>query len=303
MGYLEGQVLGAMAVLLRIPLALALVAFVSIGKAEQHVQRKTGLKGMGDVVAPNIIFILADDMGYGSLGPVTPFMNFMKEKGVNIPTYYSQELCTPARAALLTGRYPLSMGMQFGSVSETSDFALDLTETTIADVLQENGYTTYMFGKWHLGNASPRHLPTARGFDYYLGFLAGQTDYWSKRCPEHDQFHDFLYSTPQCYYMYDDDDLNHYSTFLYRDKAVEAIQNHNFYESPMFMFLSFQAVHDPWTDVGGKFATGIPEDYFLDKEEYENMYSNITAMYPVRVTDMNEKGFNFSLYFMPLVSI
>ena len=244
---------------------------------------------------PNIIFILADDLGYNSLSEeVSPFLTWMKNKGVNIPTYYSQELCTPARAALLTGRYPLSLGLQFGSVSESINTALNINETTIAEVLQDHGYTTYMFGKWHLGNASPRQLPTARGFDYYTGFLAGQTDYWSKRCPEHPQAKDFLYATSECYYSYDDDDLNHYSTFLYQQKAVEVIQNHNFTSSPMFLYMSFQAVHDPWTDlnvdgsVGSKFPNGIPESYFSDNND---TYTYIQSTYA---------GANVKQYFMAL---
>ena len=244
---------------------------------------------------PNIIFILADDLGYNSLNEdVAPFLSSMREQGVNIPMYYSQELCTPARAALLTGRYPLSLGMQFGAVSESTDAALNLEETTIAEVLQGNGYTTYMFGKWHLGNASPRHLPTARGFDYYMGFLAGQTDYWSKRCPEHPNTKDFLFSTSECYYMYDDEDLNHYSTFLYRDKAVGVINNHDFASSPMFMYMSFQAVHDPWTDLDGsgnpgvKFPNGIPQSYFSANT---GVYDYIQSSYP---------GANVRQYFMAL---
>ena len=169
--------------------------------------------------------------------------------------------------------------MQFGAISVTSSAALNLTETTIAQVLSENGYTNYMFGKWHLGNASPRHIPTARGFDYFLGFLAGQNDYWTKHCPEHEGFRDFMYSTKECYYMYDADDVNRYSTFLYRDKAIEVINNHDYDTSSMFLYLSFQAAHDPWTDSGGQFVNGIPKNYFTDGITYVN----ITSTYKVSI--------------------
>ena len=121
-----------------------------------------------------------------------------------------------------------------------------MDETLISDVLSSNGYTTYMFGKWNLGNASPRYLPSARGFDYFLGFLDGFTYYWAKRIPDLTSYHDFLWSNKDCYYMYDSSDRDVYSTHLYEDKAVSAISNHDF-DNPMFMYLAFQAVHDPFS--------------------------------------------------------
>ena len=157
-----------------------------------------------------------------------------------------------------TGRYPLSVGLQHGSITVKTNGSLNLDETTIADVLKANGYTNYMYGKWNLGNASPRELPTARGFHQYLGFLASEQDYWSKHTPSFQEFKDFLYADTECYYMYDGDDLNHYSTNLYREKAIETIDNHDFDASPMFMYLSMQAPHAPFADLEGVFPNGIP---------------------------------------------
>ena len=196
---------------------------------------------------PNILFILADDMGYHSLNDnVSPFLMSLRANGIIMSHYYSQEVCTPARAALLTGRYPISLGWQKNEANVAETGGLGLDETTIAEVLKSHGYTTFMFGKWNLGNSSPRNLPTARGFDYFLGYLDGFSNYWSKLDPTYPIYRDFLYSDNQCYYMYDWDDMDQYSSFLYRDKAVEAIALHNFSSSPMFMYLAFQAVHDPF---------------------------------------------------------
>ena len=196
---------------------------------------------------PNIIFILADDMGFNSITPaVAPTLYALQESGIRLSTYYAQETCTPGRAALLTGRYPLSVGLQYYECTVDTAGGLSLEETLFSEVLQDGGYTTYMFGKWNLGNSSPLYLPTARGFSYYLGYLDGFTNYWSKLIPDFTTYTDLLWSNSECYYMYDANDVSLYSTHLYGDKAVAAIKYHN-YEKPLFMYLAFQAVHDPFS--------------------------------------------------------
>ena len=147
---------------------------------------------------------------------------------------------------LHVGRYPLSVGLQYYECAVENVGGLSLDETIISEVMKSGGYSTYMFGKWNLGNSSPRYLPTARGFDYYLGFLDGFSNYWSKLIPDMTQYKDFLWSNLDCYYMYDSSDESLYSTHLYEDKAVSAISNHD-YSLPMFMYMAFQAVHDPFS--------------------------------------------------------
>jgi len=213
---------------------------------------------------PNIVFLLSDDQGYGSLkDEVTPFLRGLQTRGVNLVRYYAQEACAPSRMALLTGRYPLSVGMPDDELAASKEEGLPLDETTIAEVLQHSGYTTYMFGKWNLGNASPRYVPTARGFDYFLGFLNGYQFYWSKLIPgEGDTvYRDLSYSDQSCFYMYDATDMEHYSTHLYQDKAVQAIQLHDFHEKSMFLYVAFQAVHNPFADNQATFPSGIPDSY------------------------------------------
>ena len=241
---------------------------------------------------PNIIFFLADDLGYNSLSSdVSPYLHSLGNKGVTLENYYSQEACTPARAALLTGRYPLSLGLQFYQQGSTQTGGLTLDETTLANVLQDNGYTTYMLGKWNLGNASPLNLPTARGFDYYLGFLDGYNFYWSKRSPDVPMYTDFLYSDSECYYAYDGDNVNQYSTFIYQDSAVASIKNHDFDKTPMFMYLAFQAVRSPFQDYDSKFPDSIPDDYlesdilsFIDKS-YDVSLLYMDAFYNLLLDD------------------
>ena len=209
---------------------------------------------------PNIIFVLADDVGYNSISvDVAPFMQSLKDDGVVLEQYYSQESCTPARAALLTGRYPLTLGMQFYEQGAATDGGLPVDETTLADVLQDEGYTTYMLGKWNLGNAAESDLPTARGFNYYLGFLDAYNYYWTKRNPDFPDYKDFMYSDSQCYYMYDGADMNQYSTAFFKDAAVASIEGHDFDASPMFMYVALQSARAPFEDTG--YSTGITDTY------------------------------------------
>ena len=266
---------------LAVVLAVAMIFVVSVSKPGRNAAADVGVAVGGpnsepppsttgvtttNLVAsnlpPNVVFILADDLGYHSLNvDVSPFLMQMRGNGVILSKYYSQEVCTPARAALLTGRYPISVGWQKNEASVIETGGLGLAETTLAEVLKSKGYTTFMFGKWNLGNSSPRYLPTARGFDYFLGYLDGFSNYWSKTDPTYPDYHDIMYSDNQCYFMYDWDDMNQYSSFLYRDKAIEAIEMHNFSASPMFMYLAFQAVHDPFGDSDDRYGKGIPKEY------------------------------------------
>ena len=125
---------------------------------------------------PNVLLIFADDLGYGDLScyghPTihTPRLDRMAQEGIKMTSFYAAAcVCTPSRAGLLTGRYPLRVGMP-GNLGPDSPGGLSQEERTLAEALKGNGYRTAAFGKWHLG-AVPGYLPTDRGFDAYLGIL------------------------------------------------------------------------------------------------------------------------------------
>ena len=142
-----------------------------------------GWSGLGanGPVPPNIVVILADDLGYGDLGcyghPTirTPHLDRMAREGARFTEFYSAaEVCTPSRAALLTGRYPIRSGMchnQFRVLRNNSTGGLPHGEVTLAETLKQHGYSTACIGKWHLGVFSihPDHHPSRHGFDYFFG--------------------------------------------------------------------------------------------------------------------------------------
>src|SRR5437899_853802 len=127
---------------------------------------------------PNIVLILADDMGYGDLGSYgaplirTPNLDRLAAEGVRLTDFrVPSALCTPSRGALMTGLYPPRTGLvgnlPSGSPTEGISDGIDDDEITVAQALRERGYATAMVGKWHLGSTLP-HLPTAHGSDPYF---------------------------------------------------------------------------------------------------------------------------------------
>lgn len=123
---------------------------------------------------PNVVFIFTDDLGYGDIGAfgatdiATPNIDRVAERGVLFPEFYSASpVCTPSRAALLTGRYPIRMGIHHVFM-ESSYRGMPQSEITIAETLKEAGYATAIVGKWHLGH-QPQYLPTNQGFDEFFG--------------------------------------------------------------------------------------------------------------------------------------
>lgn len=224
---------------------------------------------------PNFVFILIDDMpwnamanGVSDMGFVTPnIRQFVEEKGVILSNYYAQEMCTPSRSSLMTGRYPTTIGMQYGELSPTVAGGVNLTEILLPQVLESAGYRNYMLGKWNIGGSSPEYLPTSRGFHHFLGYIGGSIYPWSKRSSVINQrVIDFMYSDRECYNKYDLSDNDVYETFVFESRALDVISSHDFEAGPMFLYLAYHAVHNPLTE----------DDFSLDAAEVgEDMYSEI----------------------------
>lgn len=195
---------------------------------------------------PNVIFILADDLGYGDLGYTgapdisTPNIDAIASEGIEYTNYYSSgPTSTPTRCALLTGRYQARFkDMEEAFFMGVDHIGLPKGEETIARALQRNGYVTALIGKWHLG-ALPELRPNNFGFDYFTGFLAGNTDYHA-HC-EKNQRKD-LYEQKQ------EITSKEYMTDYIADKSIAFMRENK--EKPFFMYVAFNAPHWPYQGPG-----------------------------------------------------
>ena len=134
---------------------------------------------------PNIVFIMADDLGNADLGYrgsdiKSPNIDRLASGGVRLESFYGQHVCTPSRAALMTGRYPMRNGLQTLVIFPSHTYGLPTEECTLPQALKEAGYRTLMVGKWHLGHADRKYWPQNRGFDHFYGNLVGEVDYFTK---------------------------------------------------------------------------------------------------------------------------
>src|SRR6266542_2869197 len=136
---------------------------------------------------PNIVYILTDDLGWKDVGfhgsdIKTPNIDKLAATGVRLEQFYAEPMCTPTRAALMTGRYPMRYGLQTGVILSAGTYGLATDEWLLPQALKEAGYETEILGKWHLGHAKREYWPRSRGFDYQYGpLLRGQ--YSRLACP------------------------------------------------------------------------------------------------------------------------
>src|SRR6516162_9483370 len=181
---------------------------------------------------PNIVLIYADDLGYGDLSCygsaiATPNLDQMAAEGTRFTNFYSASpVCSPSRAALMTGRYPTRVEVPV--VLGPGDPGLPDNETTMAQVLKTAGYRTACIGKWHLGSPA-RYLPTNRGFDEYFGVPYSADMY---PCP-------LISNTTVVAPMVDVSTL----TTSFTDKALGFISRSK--DSPFFVYLAHTAPHLP----------------------------------------------------------
>jgi hypothetical protein len=132
--------------------------------------------------APNIVIILADDMGWNDVGYhgseiSTPHIDRLAAEGLELDRFYAQPACSPTRAALLTGKSSQALGI-YSPLSKLNPTGLPLTEKLMPAYFRDAGYQTFLVGKWHLGFREPAYRPTARGFDHFYGHLTGGIGFW-----------------------------------------------------------------------------------------------------------------------------
>jgi len=208
---------------------------------------------------PNIVVILADDMGFSDLGCYgseihTPNLDGLAADGLRFTQGYCAARCCPSRASLLTGLYPHQAGMggMVCSPQKPRDAGpyqgyLNDRCVTIAEVLKDAGYRTYMSGKWHVGEA-PEHWPKKRGFDRYFGLISGASSYWElleeplrKRVMALDD-EPFVPDESAAPFLRDGD---YYMTDAFSDHAVQCLKDHAGRDEPFFLYLAYTAPHWP----------------------------------------------------------
>lgn len=215
---------------------------------------------------PNIIYILADDMGYSDIGcyggeVLTPNLDALAGNGIKLRTFYNNARCCPTRASLLTGQYPHTAGMGLmvtppNAKVEKGSYQgfLDDRVPTIAEELKKAGYNTYMTGKWHVGEA-PAYWPLTRGFGHYFGLISGASSYYEiipqemgKRFMVEDSK---AYTIPaQGFYMTD----------AFTDHAIQYLNDQKQSGNPFFLYMAYTAPHFPL------------HAYEADIKKYEKLY-------------------------------
>ncbi|MDP4274071.1 MAG: arylsulfatase [Bacteroidota bacterium] len=206
-------------------------------------------QGKGKNPRPNIILILADDMGYSDIGCFgseisTPNLDQLAEQGMRMTQFYNASRCCPSRASLLTGLYQHEAGIgdmvgNFGYPGYEG--YLNHQCITLGEALKINGYNTYMAGKWHVGG-EPENWPRKRGFDRYFGLIDGASNYFKLVPYRNNQpaprmaLDDQLYTPP---------DTGFYMTDAITDHALSYLEENKSKKEPFFLYLAFTAPHWP----------------------------------------------------------
>ena len=203
---------------------------------------------------PNIVVIVADDLGYNDLGSYasefiqTPHLDALASGGVRATDgYVSAAVCSPSRAGLYTGRYQPRFGYEYNTSGRDTVVGLPTDERTLADMLGDAGYATGLIGKWHLGK-SEQHHPLNRGFDEYFGVLAGGTSYIDSRKEGVQSWPARNAPTTRgdanaIFDGFEQVEVEEYLTDVFADRAVDFIRRHK--DERFFLMLTPNAPHTP----------------------------------------------------------
>lgn len=220
---------------------------------------------------PNILFIVADDLGWKDVGYhgsdiQTPNLDRLARGGARLDQFYALPMCTPTRAALLTGRYPFRYGLQTGVIPTGQSYGLSTRERTLPEALKGAGYSTAIVGKWHLGHGDKKYWPQHRGFDHQYGPLIGEIDY-------------FTHEASGVVDWYRNGEVvkeQGYSTTLLGEEAAKLIRAHDT-ARPLYLYLAFNAAHTPYQ---------APEEYL---SKYASIEDPSRRAYAGAITAMDDQ--------------
>ncbi|BAF88859.1 twin-arginine translocation pathway signal precursor [Azorhizobium caulinodans ORS 571] len=220
---------------------------------------------------PHILYILADDLGFADVGfhgsdIKTPNLDKLAATGATLGQFYTQPMCTPTRAALMTGRYPLRYGLQTGVIPSGASYGLATDEFLLPQALKSVGYSTALIGKWHLGHAKQDFWPRQRGFDYFYGPLVGEIDHYKH---EAHGVVDWYRDNKQVV-------EEGYDTELFGTDAARLIGAHD-PKTPLFLYLAFTAPHTPFQ---------APQAYV---DRYPNITDPARRLYAAMISAMDDQ--------------
>jgi arylsulfatase A-like enzyme len=220
---------------------------------------------------PNIVYVMSDDQGWKDVGfhgsdIQTPNLDALARDGARLEQFYAQPMCTPSRAALMTGRYPHRYGLQTLVIPSNGTYGLATDEWLLPQALKEAGYATAIVGKWHLGHADRKYWPNQRGFDYQFGPMLGEIDYFTHAA--HGTRDWFRNGKPV--------DEKGYVTTLIGDDAVRRIEAHD-PQTPLFLYLAFTAPHSPYQ---------APQEYLA---RYAGVADPARRAYAAMITAMDDQ--------------
>ncbi|CAH0993056.1 Arylsulfatase [Sinobacterium norvegicum] len=189
---------------------------------------------------PNVIVMVADDLGWADVGfhgaPIeTPALDRLADEGAELGRFYTAPTCSPTRAALMTGRDPIRLGIVYATIMPWSNNGVHPDETMMPEAFSAAGYQTAMVGKWHLGHAQETFTPNSRGFDHFYGHLHTEVGYFPPF--ENQGGRDFQRNGVTI-------DDQGYETYLLAAEANRWIENRD-KTKPFFLYLPFLAPHTP----------------------------------------------------------
>ena len=235
---------------------------------------------------PNVIFILVDDMGYADLSSFgskdirTPNIDRLAKEGVKLTQAYSNgPVCTPTRAAFITGRYQQRVGLEWAIGPGGKEPGLPVEETSIARMLKNNGYATALMGKWHLGY-KPEFSPLAHGFDEFFGILSGNVDHYSHK--ENNGEHDLRDQDKETF-------VEGFLTDHLARRSVDFVRRQK--EKPFFLYLAFNAVHWPFQRPNRPDMVRTRETWFEGtRADYIEMMQSVDAAVGQVLDTLDQQG-------------
>ena len=190
---------------------------------------------------PNVIVMVADDLGWADVGfhgnttIDTPSLDRIAREGVQLDRFYTTPICSPTRAALMTGRDPIRLGVAYSTIMPWQNNGVHPNETFLPELFLASGYQTAMVGKWHLGNSNAAYWPQERGFDSFYGHLNGGVGYFDH------VFSGGLDWQKNGVTLREEG----YTTELIKNAAIKRIENRTDEDAPLFLLVSFNAIHTP----------------------------------------------------------